>query len=107
MFGGNAVGCGLTFGSELFFFSYGVLLWECLTGELPYQGFDQMQVAFGIATNKYSLPIPSTCPEEFAQLMKSKSRSDVKRRFSDRERERNVVSIRLLENSTSRKTNLC
>ena len=30
-----------------------------------------MQVAFGIATNKYSLPIPSTCPEEFSQLMKS------------------------------------
>lgn len=50
--------------------SFGVLLWECLTGELPYQGFDQMQVAFGIATSKYSLPIPSTCPEEFAQLMK-------------------------------------
>ncbi|CAF0845104.1 unnamed protein product [Adineta ricciae] len=50
--------------------SYGVLLWECLTGEIPYKGFDQMQVAFGIATNKYSLPIPSTCPEEFSQLMK-------------------------------------
>ena len=29
-----------------------------------------MQVAFGIATGKYSLPIPSTCPEEFSQLMK-------------------------------------
>ncbi|CAF4142487.1 unnamed protein product, partial [Rotaria magnacalcarata] len=49
--------------------SFGVLLWECLTGEVPYKGFDQMQVAFGIATNKYSLPIPSTCPEEFSQLM--------------------------------------
>ena len=53
------------------FDSFGVLLWECLTGEMPYQGFDQMQVAFGIATNKYTLPIPSTCPDEFAQLMKS------------------------------------
>jgi serine/threonine protein kinase len=51
-------------------FSFGVLLWEFLTGEIPYKGFDQMQVAFGIATNKYSLPIPSTCPEEFSQLMK-------------------------------------
>ncbi|CAF1128000.1 unnamed protein product [Adineta steineri] len=49
--------------------SFGVLLWECLTGELPYKGFDQMQVAFGIATNKYSLPIPTTCPDEFSQLM--------------------------------------
>ena len=55
---------------DIFSFSFGVLLWECLTGELPYKGFDQMQVAFGIATNKYSLPIPSTCPEEFSQLMK-------------------------------------
>ena len=54
----------------LFLSSFGVLLWECLTGEIPYKGFDQMQVAFGIATNKYSLPIPTTCPEEFSQLMK-------------------------------------
>ena len=56
----------------LFLYSFGVLLWECLTGEIPYKGFDQMQVAFGIATNKYSLPIPSTCPEEFSQLMKGR-----------------------------------
>ncbi len=52
------------------FLSFGVLLWEFLTGEIPYKGFDQMQVAFGIATNKYTLPIPSTCPEELSQLMK-------------------------------------
>ncbi|CAF2306593.1 unnamed protein product [Rotaria sp. Silwood2] len=49
--------------------SFGVLLWECLTGELPYKSFDQMEVAFDIATNKYSLPTPSTCPEEISQLM--------------------------------------
>jgi hypothetical protein len=48
-----------------------------LTGELPYQGFDQMQVAFGIATSKYSLPIPSTCPEEFTQLMKGSHPSTI------------------------------
>ena len=51
--------------------SFGVVLWECLTGEIPYKGFNQMQVAFGIAMKNYSLPIPSTCPEEFGQLMKS------------------------------------
>ncbi|CAF0737122.1 unnamed protein product [Adineta ricciae] len=65
--------------------SFGVLLWECLTGELPYKGFDQMQVAFGIATNKYSLPIPSTCPDEFAQLMTScwKALPDERPKFCD------------------------
>ena len=54
------------------FCSFGVLLWECLTGEIPYRDFDQMSVAYGIATYNYSLPIPTTCPEEFAQLMKSR-----------------------------------
>jgi len=60
----------LLFETNFIFSSFGVLLWECLTGEIPYKGFDQMQVAFGIATNKYTLPIPSTCPEEFSQLIK-------------------------------------
>ena len=55
-----------------FVFSFGVLLWECLTGEIPYGDINQMQVAFGIATGKYSLPIPSSCPDEFAELMQSK-----------------------------------
>ena len=69
MFGGNDSQQELRI--EILCFSFGILLWECLTGELPYNGFDQMQVAFGIATNKYSLPLPSTCPEEFAALMTS------------------------------------
>jgi hypothetical protein len=36
-----------------------------------------MQVAFGITTNKYSLPIPSTCPEEICQLMTSNQSIEV------------------------------
>ncbi|XP_029106764.1 mitogen-activated protein kinase kinase kinase 11-like [Scleropages formosus] len=49
--------------------SYGVLLWELLTGEVPYKGIDGLAVAYGVAVNKLTLPIPSTCPEPFAQLM--------------------------------------
>ncbi|XP_041106730.1 mitogen-activated protein kinase kinase kinase 21-like isoform X2 [Polyodon spathula] len=49
--------------------SYGVLLWELLTGEVPYRGIDGLAVAYGVAVNKLTLPIPSTCPEQFAKLM--------------------------------------
>ena len=71
MFGGLIISLLMAMNCHIFPFSFGVLLWECLTGEIPYQGFNQMQVAFGIAMQKYSLPIPSTCPEEFSRLMKS------------------------------------
>ncbi|XP_060684928.1 mitogen-activated protein kinase kinase kinase 9 [Hemiscyllium ocellatum] len=49
--------------------SYGVLLWELLTGEVPFRGIDGLAVAYGVAMNKLSLPIPSTCPELFSKLM--------------------------------------
>lgn len=49
-----------------------MLLWELLTGEVPYRGIDCLAVAYGVAVNKLTLPIPSTCPEPFAQLMAGK-----------------------------------
>uniref|UniRef100_A0A4W4DPX2 Mitogen-activated protein kinase kinase kinase n=1 Tax=Electrophorus electricus TaxID=8005 RepID=A0A4W4DPX2_ELEEL len=49
--------------------SYGVLLWELLTGEVPFRGIDALAVAYGVAMNKLALPIPSTCPEPFTHLM--------------------------------------
>lgn len=53
--------------------SYGVLLWELLTGEVPFRGIDGLAVAYGVAMNKLALPIPSTCPEPFARLMEGES----------------------------------
>ncbi|XP_068766633.1 mitogen-activated protein kinase kinase kinase 10 [Struthio camelus] len=49
--------------------SFGVLLWELLTGEVPYREIDALAVAYGVAMNKLTLPIPSTCPEPFAHLL--------------------------------------
>ncbi|KAJ8280765.1 hypothetical protein GJAV_G00058730 [Gymnothorax javanicus] len=49
--------------------SFGVLLWELLTGEVPYREIDALAVAYGVAMSKLTLPIPSTCPEAFAQLL--------------------------------------
>lgn len=49
--------------------SYGVVLWELLTGQIPYHGIENLAVAYGVAMNKLTLPIPSTCPHGFALLM--------------------------------------
>ncbi|MEQ2202457.1 hypothetical protein XENOCAPTIV_000699 [Xenoophorus captivus] len=51
---------------------FGVLLWELLTGEVPYREIDALAVAYGVAMNKLTLPIPSTCPETFVQLLRGK-----------------------------------
>jgi len=53
-------------------FSYGVVVWELLTGETPYKGIDTLAVAYGVAVNKLTLPIPSTCPPAFCSLLESK-----------------------------------
>jgi serine/threonine protein kinase len=50
-------------------FSYGVVLWELLTGETPYKGIEALSVAYGVAVNKLTLPIPSTCPQPWKHLM--------------------------------------
>ncbi|XP_054854742.1 mitogen-activated protein kinase kinase kinase 10 isoform X2 [Eublepharis macularius] len=56
--------------------SFGVLLWELLTGEVPYREIDALAVAYGVAMNKLRLPIPSTCPEPFARLLEECWRPD-------------------------------
>lgn len=50
-------------------FSYGVMLWELLTGETPYKGIDDLAIAYGVAVNKLNLHIPSTCPPEWRDLL--------------------------------------
>ncbi|KAL0127024.1 hypothetical protein PUN28_005394 [Cardiocondyla obscurior] len=65
-----------TFSKASDVWSYGVLLWELLTGETPYKGIDALAVAYGVAVNKLTLPIPSTCPQPWRLLMEACWASD-------------------------------
>ncbi|XP_076369688.1 mitogen-activated protein kinase kinase kinase 9-like isoform X2 [Tachypleus tridentatus] len=49
--------------------SFGVLVWELLTGEVPYRGLETWSVIYGIGANKLKLPIPKTCPVPFKKLI--------------------------------------
>lgn len=50
--------------------SFGVCLWELLTGELPYKGVDVGAIVWGVGSGKLSLPIPDSAPDGFSLLLK-------------------------------------
>ncbi|XP_044313929.1 mitogen-activated protein kinase kinase kinase 13-B isoform X1 [Drosophila rhopaloa] len=50
--------------------SYGVVLWEMLTCEIPYKDVDSSAIIWGVGNNSLKLLVPSTCPEGFKLLVK-------------------------------------
>uniref|UniRef100_A0A3Q1CED4 Protein kinase domain-containing protein n=1 Tax=Amphiprion ocellaris TaxID=80972 RepID=A0A3Q1CED4_AMPOC len=52
-------------------FSYGVVLWEMLTREIPFKGLEGLQVAWLVVEKNERLTIPSGCPKCFAELMRT------------------------------------
>ncbi|XP_068560671.1 mitogen-activated protein kinase kinase kinase 20 isoform X2 [Cebidichthys violaceus] len=52
-------------------FSYGVVLWEMLTREIPFKGLEGLQVAWLVVEKNERLTIPSACPASFAELMRN------------------------------------
>ncbi|XP_066592561.1 mitogen-activated protein kinase kinase kinase 13 isoform X2 [Prorops nasuta] len=50
--------------------SYGVVLWELLSGEIPYKDVDSSAIIWGVGNNSLHLPIPTSCPEGYRLLVK-------------------------------------
>ncbi|KAK5919357.1 hypothetical protein CgunFtcFv8_023256 [Champsocephalus gunnari] len=61
-------------------YSYGVVLWEMLTREVPFKGFEGLQVAWLVVEKQERLTIPSSCPASFAELMRKCWQADPKER---------------------------
>ena len=51
-------------------FSFGVVLWELLTGLVPYNDMTPLQAAVGVVQKGLRPPIPQTCPPPLADIMR-------------------------------------
>lgn len=71
-----------TFSKASDVWSFGVVLWELLTGQVPYRDVEPLAVAYGVAMNSLTLPVPSTCPDFFSGLMKDCWQQDPHKRPS-------------------------
>uniref|UniRef100_A0AAR5PZK1 Mitogen-activated protein kinase kinase kinase n=1 Tax=Dendroctonus ponderosae TaxID=77166 RepID=A0AAR5PZK1_DENPD len=49
--------------------SFGVVLWELLTCEVPYDGMEQSAIMYSVGSGKLKPPIPSTCPDGFKLIL--------------------------------------
>ncbi|KAG8038023.1 hypothetical protein G9C98_006348 [Cotesia typhae] len=50
--------------------SYGVVVWELLSGEIPYKDVDSSAIIWGVGNNSLHLPIPKSWPEGYQLLVK-------------------------------------
>uniref|UniRef100_A0AAY4EV16 Mitogen-activated protein kinase kinase kinase 12 n=1 Tax=Denticeps clupeoides TaxID=299321 RepID=A0AAY4EV16_9TELE len=50
--------------------SFGVVLWEMLTGEVPYKDVDSSAIIWGVGNNTLQLPVPESCPDGFKILLR-------------------------------------
>ena len=50
-------------------FSYGVVVWETVTRQCPYEGLTQIQAALGVLNNNLRPTVPENCPSLFKTLM--------------------------------------
>ncbi|CAB3403579.1 unnamed protein product [Caenorhabditis bovis] len=80
--------------------SYGVVLWEILSREVPYKDYKEFRIFSMITQNGITLAIPESCPQPLKQIMtdcwkmNSKERTGMRRILADLERiEKNAASM--------------
>ncbi|XP_051886048.1 mitogen-activated protein kinase kinase kinase 20-like isoform X3 [Pristis pectinata] len=61
-------------------YSYGVVLWEMLTREIPFKGLEGLQVAWLVVEKNERLTIPRGCPASFAEILHQCWETDPKKR---------------------------
>lgn len=85
-------------------YSYGIVLWEMLTGEVPFKGMEGVQVAWLVVVKEERLTIPSSCPIEFAKLLRSCWFKDPKTRPNFQEIQ-NILGAMCVNNELAEATN--
>jgi len=61
-------------------YSFGIILWEMLTQECPYEGMTPIQCALAVLNQNYRPEIPAWCPQNFRALIKDCVERDPKAR---------------------------
>mmetsp|Transcript_5138 Transcript_5138/g.13514 ORF Transcript_5138/g.13514 Transcript_5138/m.13514 type:complete len:105 (+) Transcript_5138:774-1088(+) len=62
---------GLEYDASCDQWGFGVLIWELLTGRLPFAGMDKVSVARAVGLKGVRLPTPDRGPRELKQLVLS------------------------------------
>lgn len=51
-------------------YSYGIIMWEMLTGDVPYRGLRDIQVAMTVINQNNRPKIPKNCPQNLAKFIR-------------------------------------
>lgn len=58
-----------TFSMKADVYSFGIILWEMFTGEIPYHDMSTIQAAFAVVDKEVRPPVPANCPRPLKELM--------------------------------------
>lgn len=62
--------------------SYGVVLWEILTGDEPYKNLDSSAVVWAVGNNSFRLPVPFGFPGGFSRILNGCWKAQPKERLT-------------------------